>query len=152
VQARIRVHVVDRRLPLKVPSITSVSGLFTKRDSVDERSTICLVIRARNPEVLGMHHTLVTGPHVVMRNLIRVDPQLATTRTTIMDEDRCISGKHMVSAVAAGRDWEYVEVVVSVAGDGEVPHPAAMVNRLVTESIYIKQFGSHREPNLGLLG
>ena len=46
-----------------------------------------------------------------------------------MDENQRISGKHMVSVLAAGQGWECVEVVVSVAGDGEVPHPAVMVDR-----------------------
>jgi hypothetical protein len=66
-----------------------------------------------------------------MRDLIRVDPQLATTRTAIVGENQRISGKHMVCVLAAGQGWECVEVVVSVAGDGEVPHPAVMVDRPV---------------------
>ena len=37
-----------------------------------------------------------------------------------MDENQRISGKRMVSVLAAGQGWECVEVVVSVAGDGEV--------------------------------
>jgi hypothetical protein len=68
------------------------------------------------PGLFGTNHTRVTGPHVLMRDLIRVDPQLATTRTAIMDENQRISGKHMVSVLAAGQGWECVEVVVSVAG------------------------------------
>lgn len=90
--------------------------LHETRDGVNERPAICLVIRAGNPGLSGTDHTLVTGPHVLMRDLTRVDPQLAATRTAIMDENQRISGKRMVSVLAAGQGWECVELVVSVAG------------------------------------
>jgi hypothetical protein len=46
-----------------------------------------------------------------------------------VDEDWCVACFHIVGVVAACLRGEYVEVVVVVAGDGEVPHPAVVVSR-----------------------
>ena len=46
-----------------------------------------------------------------------------------MNQHCCVASDRIVPTVAARFCGEYVEVVVVVAGDGEVPHPPVVVGR-----------------------
>jgi hypothetical protein len=60
------------------------------------------------------------------RFAIRADDR-ADWAIGVVDKDSRVACFHIVAVVSALLCGEYVEVVVVIAGDGEVPHPAVMV-------------------------